>query len=90
MPRRPCLDCGTPTNGDRCPLHRQAQRAKYGRTHQAERATWSPLVNTGTIRCTICHQPIDPGTPWDLGHVPPPIHPQHARCNRQHAALGYG
>jgi hypothetical protein len=38
MPRRPCLTCGTPTTGTRCPAcvpHRPSANARgYGRAHQ--------------------------------------------------------
>src|SRR5436190_1191983 len=40
-PRRPCLDCGTPTTGTRCPRHDHARQRRaarvtaygYGRAH---------------------------------------------------------
>lgn len=87
--RRPCLDCGTPTVGPRCPVHQRAQRAKYGPLHQAERAAWSPLVASGQVECWRCELPIDPTTPWDLGHRPDGTrHPEHAQCNRSAAARG--
>lgn len=45
--RRPCLECGTPTEGTRCPTHRKAwdrgrrptaTRRGYDRDHRAARA----------------------------------------------------
>lgn len=87
---RPCLDCGAPSNGPRCPVHQAQQRAKYGHAHQLERAQWAPLVAAGGLTCPLCGGRIEPGTSWDLGHVPPPTRPQHARCNRSAAALGLG
>lgn len=89
----PCLTCGTPCSGPRCPAHTKARRRQlYGRDHDAERRIWAPHVAAGTVRCWRCvaaGEPdevslIQPGTMWDLGHRTPPLgrHPEHARCNR--------
>jgi len=79
----PCLTCGRPCRGPRCPAHQRAHKAKYGPTHQAERQAWAPLVAEGRVICSRCQLPINPGAAWDLGHRPGlPSHPEHARCNR--------
>lgn len=63
MPMRPCLDCGRPTEGSRCPSCRGEQnRARdqrrgtttargYGAEHQAARAAWEPVVHAGGVLC---------------------------------------
>lgn len=61
---------------------------RYGRKHQALRAWWAPKVEAGQVDCWRCHQPIQPGTPWDLGHGDGAQRdeyrgPEHAsQCNR--------
>lgn len=84
MPRRSCLDCGRPATGPRCKECHAAHRSRlYGKDHQAERLTWTPAVNAGTVTCWRCGLPIIPGTPWDLGHRGTrPKAPEHAHCNR--------
>jgi hypothetical protein len=95
---RPCLLCGvlTPT-GSRCPACRaQRERVRgnrqqrgYDRDHDAERARWAPLVDSGAVACARCGQPILPGSPWDLDHDATRtswLGPSHAACNR--AAAG--
>jgi hypothetical protein len=98
MAKRPCLGCGTLTNGSRCP-NCQPQRDTttergYGNQHQQERDRLKPIVDAGQGICqeTICLKPsrwIPPGTPWDLAHD----HinggyrgPAHRGCNRSEGA----
>lgn len=80
----PCLDCGTLTfaRRGRCPACHDRLRSRYGATHQAERRRWAELVATGSVYCTRCDQPIQPGDTWDLDHRPWGTLPAHARCNR--------
>lgn len=58
----------------------------YGSRHQRLRKQWAPIVNRGEATCGRCHQPIQPGTPWDLGHDDHDrtkyTGPEHQRCNR--------
>jgi len=58
----------------------------YGMGHQARRRVMAPLVASGLATCTRCGEPIEPGTPWDLGHDDYDrtkySGPEHAACNR--------
>lgn len=85
---RPCLDCGAPSAGARCPTHTRAQREKYGPEHRAQRVAWVPSVAAGTVCCWRCEELISPAEAWDLGHRPDGMRaPEHAgRCNRSAAA----
>ncbi len=62
-----------------------AQRG-YGAAHDRLRKRWKPIVDAGEATCARCHQPIFPGTPWDLGHDDEDRGkyngPEHRRCNR--------
>ena len=73
-------------------------RRRCGRRDQAARARLAPVVEAGQARCWRCGQPIQPGEPWDAGHLTDlalggdpsgEVRPEHARCNRAAgAALG--
>jgi hypothetical protein len=62
--------------------------ARYGKDHQALRKAWAPKVEAGGVICWRCHKPIQPGTPWDLGHGDGAEREQHkgpehrGKCNR--------
>jgi hypothetical protein len=67
------------------------RRAKYATpAHRALRARLDPVVQSGTVHCARCGWLIEPGTPWDLGHVDenPSLYagPEHRSCNRATAA----
>lgn len=90
---RPCLDCRTPTDGNRCPTCRtQRERDRgsttargYGHHHQQARAAWVPKVATGLVLCARCDQPIGAADDWDLDHADDRVTylgPAHADCNR--------
>ena len=58
----------------------------YGSAHQRLRARLAPIVATGTVACARCGRLIEPGQPWDLGHVDGDktryTGPEHQDCNR--------
>jgi hypothetical protein len=58
----------------------------YGWQHQLRRLQLAPLVAAGLAICARCARPIEPGTPWDLGHDDydrtKATRPEHACCNR--------
>jgi hypothetical protein len=63
-----------------------SDRARYGYAHRKLRKQWEPIVADGGVDCARCNEPIEPGTPWDLGHVAGSATeyagPMHQRCNR--------
>ena len=67
------------------PMKKTSDRG-YGTAHQKLRARWKPQVEAGNVNCARCHQPIRPGTPWDLGHDDHNRSrysgPEHRTCNR--------
>lgn len=92
-----CTEPGCPeyTTSRRCPHHqRNRERARgtrqqrgYDARHDALRAQLKPIVEAGGVICWRCRQPIQPGTPWDLGHDDYDRSitrgPEHAnQCNR--------
>lgn len=57
----------------------------YGLSHKQERARWAPKVDAGLVDCARCRKPIEPGRPWDLGHLDDRSGwsgPEHRSCNR--------
>lgn len=60
-------------------------RAKYGHHHRELRRVMAERVEAGGVRCARCGQPIEPGTPWDLGHADDGQGyrgAEHRECNR--------
>jgi len=86
--------CPTPTEVDRCSIHRvQRERTRgtrqqrgYDRGHDELRSQWAPLVAQGTVLCWRCKTLIHPDQPWDLGHDDHDRSkyrgPEHQHCNR--------
>lgn len=61
----------------------------YGSDHDRERRRWVPKVDAGLVNCARCHQPIEPGRPWDLGHTEDRTGwqgPEHVVCSRRAGA----
>lgn len=58
----------------------------YGSDHKRQRAAVAADVARGRATCSICHQPIQPGSPWHLDHTHDRTGyrgPAHKRCNEQ-------
>jgi hypothetical protein len=58
----------------------------YTTAHDRERARWVPKVDAGLVDCARCHEHIEPGRPWDLGHNDERTEwtgPEHRVCNRR-------
>lgn len=68
------------------PLPAKTAERGYGSAHQRLRKEWEPKVERGEVACAYCFAPIEPGTPWDLGHDRDDrsvyTGPEHRRCNR--------
>lgn len=61
----------------------------YGMAHIRERAKWKPIVEAGGATCSLCGDPIEPGSSWHLDHTPDRTAyrgPAHASCNRKDGA----
>jgi len=93
--RRICAKtgCPHPADGRYCTTHNAAYEAErgtasargYGSRHQKTRARLNLEVQTGTVTCSRCGQPIAPNTPWHLDHDDEDrgtyLGPSHAYCN---------
>lgn len=87
--RRPCLVCGTPSTGSRCPDHTLPAR---GRQHRRVRAH----VLLEETRCHLCGKPGRADDPLTYDHVIPRSHggptirangrAAHASCNGRRGA----
>lgn len=96
MTVRVCIETGCPalTRSTRCHEHERAKDKTRGTStergyhyaHQQQRATWAPLVATGTVPCRRGNHLLNPNEPWDLGHpdahCPKPLAPECIPCNR--------
>lgn len=81
-----CPNCRTAYERERGTAHARG----YGPRHQRLRTNLAPAVQAGQVNCWRCGQPIQPGTPWDLGHADDDRTvyrgPEHAKCNRATAS----
>jgi hypothetical protein len=59
---RPCLECGRPAAGSRCPEHALPPR---GQPHRRARAA----VLASATRCAVCGDAPTPDNPLTLGHL---------------------
>ena len=70
MARRPCIECGTPTTGSRCPTHARTNDRStrgYGPAHQQARAN---LKLTLPAPCGYgCGTALNPDGNWVAAHV---------------------
>lgn len=93
-----CARCPEPVppgvrHCDDCAIEHERRRGTptergYGPEHKRLRREWAPLVEAGEVNCfrATCGEPIEPGTPWDLGHEDNDrtkwTGPEHQACNR--------
>ena len=82
-----CVACGVYDERVTSKQRKRLRSLKYDRaSHRLTRKALVPVVASGNAKCVRCGEPIEPGTPWDLGHNDrdPSIHsgPEHAKCNR--------
>lgn len=64
---------------------------KYGNKHNLERRRWAPKVMRGEVSCWRCGTWLEPGKPWDLGHIDGTKEyagPECIPCNRASAKRG--
>ena len=69
-----------------------SKRPGTNRAGMALRAHWSHLIATTHITCRRCHEQIEPGQPFDIGHpanapyangnTDQNLAPEHRHCNR--------
>lgn len=61
MLKRPCLDCGTPTTGSRCPEHTRAKYRERQRTRDPipvqvyATAAWRRMADAVVAEADACH-----------------------------------
>lgn len=81
--KQPCLDCGRPTTGARCSLHRARHDRQRNRTASLRRSNGEGAnrpydgdyvkraaeVRASTHRCWICGEGWRQEDPWQADHV---------------------
>lgn len=90
---RPCLECGRPAAGSRCPEHALPPR---GQPHRRARVA----VLAMATRCAVCGEAPTPENPLTLGHLrsranrgglePSNLQAECRRCNLSNGALDRG
>lgn len=95
MPASTCLTCHRliPIGQTRCTQHQRQRRKAYGYPHQQLRQRVTEAMRKGQrFICARCEKQIQPGQPWDLGHLSRSEGTyrgaEHAACNRAAGALG--
>jgi len=79
---KPCIDCGTPTDGTRCPTHATIRKQQTQATHQAKRNARGGRRTRGGAHmngapplhsvCWICgRQATNPNDPMQWDHLTP-------------------
>lgn len=79
---KPCLDCGTPADGTRCPTHAATRQAQLQQSQNIRRqqaggrtkyggtyAGRARAVRQTATRCWLCLQGPDPTDPWQADHI---------------------
>jgi hypothetical protein len=89
-PRRGrCVPCAKAYDRQRSRMRRAAKgttaQRGYGVQHEQLREVLERMVAAGLAVCARCHEPIAPGSPWDLDHSDDRngyLGPSHRACNR--------
>ena len=84
MLKKPCIDCGTPTTGTRCPVHEQGHRDRVNARQTQQRkarggrpqysGTWarqSRAIRDNATICWLCGDGPRDGDPWQADHLLP-------------------
>jgi len=102
-PLRPCIDCGQPSEGSRCPEHTvDRRRGRAQRSHQWR--VLSARIRKQQPWCEHCHATehlqvdhivpvsVDPSREYDVSNLRVLCRPCHGRAarNQHHAGLGAG
>jgi 5-methylcytosine-specific restriction enzyme A len=74
--QRPCLECGKPCQGSRCPTHQAAWKANRNARPQWK-GNWPTVARNTIAAYRATHGDICPG--W--GHDPHPIAPTQWTCD---------
>lgn len=83
--KKPCLDCGRPSDGTRCERHTASHNRHKNRVQSARRSSGggasrpyagdyrkrAAQVRAETVRCWICGEGGRPDDPWQADHVVP-------------------
>jgi 5-methylcytosine-specific restriction enzyme A len=74
-PRRPCLDCGIPSSGSRCPRHQRDHEQRRGTPAERGLGADHRRIREQVLReervCWLCLEPARPGDPLTADHVVP-------------------
>lgn len=90
---RPCLTCGTPANGTRCPTHQAQHQAKRNQRRTWYHGDWEQRSKQARAQHLANHGPTCPG----YQRPPHPVRPDqlqldhttgHVLCNTCNVAAG--
>jgi hypothetical protein len=84
MLMRPCLDCGRPSRGSRCPVHeslrqsardaRRGSREERGLGYHYRKERDALVAEAGLTHCPRCERPITKTNPITAEHGTPRAH----------------
>lgn len=78
---RPCLECGSPTKGTRCPIHEAARQRTRNQARTQYAGQWratSKRARKAQPWCSICGTPFDLTLDHEHGQV------ECRTCNSRH------
>lgn len=96
MPSRPCLDCGTPSKGARCPTHQREWEARRWRAKSKRYRTngWESYSKQARANHLATYGPLCPGYAVPRHYVDPAdlvvdhdLGVMCRRCNSRKAAI---